>query len=109
MIGSFEAAALSPDQQDMIREFVGRRGGTPADDGRPARARRRRLGRHERRRGAARAAAVVEAPTFERNPAKADSPRSADVRVTRLEPNEAKNVESWSEMPELADFQHIGD
>ncbi len=57
MIGSFEAAALSPEQQDMIREFVGRRGGTPADDGRPARARGRRLGRDERCRSAARAAA----------------------------------------------------
>src|SRR5688572_13590416 len=28
MIGSFEAAALSPEQQDMIREFVSRRGGS---------------------------------------------------------------------------------
>ena len=28
MIGSFEAAALSPEQHDMIREFVSRRGGS---------------------------------------------------------------------------------
>ena len=49
-------------QHDMIREFVSRRGGQPADARRPARPHGRRLGRDERRRGVARAAARARRP-----------------------------------------------
>ena len=110
MIGSFEAAALSPDQQDMIREFVGRRGGTLLMMG-------GRRGLADGGWGPTSVAEVlpaqlpvVEAPTFERNPAKAKLTAVGKTSpITRLETDDAKNAKSWSEMPELADFQHLGE
>ena len=110
MIGSFEAAALSPEQQDMIREFVGRRGGTLLMMG-------GRRGLADGGWGPTSVAEVlptqlplVEAPTFERNPAKAKLTALGKTSpITRLETDDAKNAKSWSEMPELADFEHLGE
>jgi uncharacterized membrane protein len=110
MIGSFEAAALSPEQQDMIREFVGRRGGTLLMMG-------GRRGLADGGWGPTSVAEVlpaqlpqIEGPTFERNPAKAKLTALGKTSpITRLETDDAKNAKSWSEMPELADFQHLGE
>ena len=110
MIGSFEAAALSAEQQDMIREFVGRRGGTLLMMG-------GRRGLADGGWGATSVAEVlpaqlpmIEGPTFERNPAKAKlAPLGKTSPITRLETDDAKNAKAWSEMPELADFEHLGD
>jgi uncharacterized membrane protein len=110
MIGSFEAAALSAEQQDMIREFVGRRGGTLLMMG-------GRRGLADGGWGATSVAEVlpaqlpmIEGPTFERNPAKAKlAPLGKTSPITRLETDDAKNAKAWSEMPELADFEHLGE
>jgi uncharacterized membrane protein len=110
MIGSFEAAALSAEQQDMIRDFVSRRGGSLLMMG----------GRRGLADGGWRATSVAEAlpaelpmlegPSFERNPAKAKlTALGRTSALTRLEGDEAANVKSWSEMPDLADFQHVAD
>lgn len=110
IIGGFEAAALSPEQHDMIREFVSRRGGTLLMLG-------GRRGLADGGWGATSVAEVLPAqmpqldgPSFTRDPAKAvlaDLGRTS--AVTRLAPDEAANVASWGELPELADFQHIGE
>jgi len=108
MIGSFEAAALTPAQHDMIREFVSRRGGSLLMMG----------GRRGLADGGWGATSVAEAlpaelpmlegPSFERNPAKAilalDGRASA---LTRLDADETKNAAAWASLPDLADFQHI--
>ena len=110
MIGSFEAASLTPEQHDMIREFVSRRGGSLMMMG----------GRRGLADGGWGATSVAEAlpaqlpmlegPSFERNPAKAIlTPLGRTSALTRLDANEEKNVASWASMPDLADFQHIAD
>jgi len=110
MIGSFEAAALTPEQQDMIREFVGRRGGSLLMMG-------GRRGLADGGWGPTSVAEVLpaqlptpEAPTFERNPAKAKlTPLGKTSPITRLAADEAANVKSWGEMPEVGDFEHLGE
>src|SRR6188768_1161964 len=110
MIGSFEAASLTPEQHDMIREFVSRRGGSLMMMG----------GRRGLADGGWGATSVAEAlpaqlpmlegPSFERNPAKAVlTPLGRTSALTRLDANDEKNVASWASMPDLADFQHIAD
>jgi uncharacterized membrane protein len=110
MIGSFEAAALTSDQQDMIKEFVGRRGGTLLMMG-------GRRGLADGGWGVTSVAEVlpaqlpmIEGPTFERSAAKAKLTALGKTSpITRLESDDAKNAKSWGEMPELADFEHLGE
>ncbi|HEY8519793.1 MAG TPA: glutamine amidotransferase [Gammaproteobacteria bacterium] len=108
IIGSYEAAALSVEQQNMIRDFVSRRGGSLLMLG-------GRRGLADGGWGATAVAEVLpvrlpnpEAPTFARVPAKArltaEGRRSA---ITRLAAEEAANAARWSELPEIADFQHV--
>jgi uncharacterized membrane protein len=110
IVGSFEAAALTPAQQDMIRDFVSRRGGTLLMLG-------GRRGLADGGWGATSVAEVLPArmpeldgPSFVREPAKAvlaDLGRTS--AITRLAPDDEANAASWAELPELADFQHIGE
>ena len=53
ILGSVEAASFTPDQLRMLADFVEQARRRPADAGRPPFVRRRRLGRHAGRRGAA--------------------------------------------------------
>jgi uncharacterized membrane protein len=110
MIGSFEAAALSSEQQDMIREFVSRRGGTLLMLG----------GRRGLADGGWAATSVAEvlpvrlpmldAPSFVREAAKAKlTPAGRMSAITRLDADDKKNEELWAGLPELADFQHVAD
>jgi uncharacterized membrane protein len=110
MIGSFEAASLTPAQHDMIREFVSRRGGSLMMMG----------GRRGLADGGWGATSVAEAlpvqlpmlegPSFERNPAKAVlTTLGRTSALTRLDADEEKNVASWMGMPDLADFQHVAE
>jgi uncharacterized membrane protein len=109
IIGSYEAAALTPEQQDMVREFVSRRGGSLLMLG-------GRRGLADGGWGATSVAEVLpvelptpEAPTFTRSPAKAKlAPLGRTSALTRLDSDDAANAKSWSEMPDLADFQHVG-
>ncbi|HVY63498.1 MAG TPA: hypothetical protein VHH11_01605 [Gammaproteobacteria bacterium] len=110
MIGSFEAAALTEAQQDLIREFVSRRGGSLLMLG----------GRRGLADGGWAATSVAEAlpvrlpmpegPSFVREPAKAKLTAAGRTSaVTRLAADDAKNAELWAGMPELADFQHVAE
>ena len=109
MIGSFEAAALSAAQHDMIREFVGRRGGTLLMLG-------GRRGLTDGGWGPTSVAEVLpvrlpelEAPSFIREPARAVlGPEGRTSALTRLEPSDDANEAAWGGMPELADFQMLG-
>jgi uncharacterized membrane protein len=108
IIGSFEAAALTAEQQDMIRDFVSRRGGSLLMLG-------GRRGLADGGWGATSVAEVLPArlpmldgPSFVRSPVKAvltrDGARSA---LTRLAADDEANAALWEELPDLADFQHL--
>jgi uncharacterized membrane protein len=110
MIGSFEAASLTPPQQDMIREFVSRRGGTLLMLG-------GRRGLTDGGWGATSIAEVLpvrlptqDGPTFVREPAQAKLTAAGRTSaVARLAAGDTENAAAWGSMPELADFQHVGD
>jgi uncharacterized membrane protein len=110
MIGSFEAAALSAEQHDMIRDFVSRRGGSLLMLG-------GRRGLADGRWGATSVAEALPArlpaldgPSFTRAPAKAlltdDGARSA---VLRLASDDAANALAWEELPDIADWQQLAE
>ena len=109
IIGSFEAAAITPEQQDMIREFVSRRGGSLLMLG-------GRRGLADGGWGATSVGEVLpvelptpEGPTFTRTAAKAQlTPFGRTSAITRLDSDDAANAKSWDELPDLADFQHVG-
>jgi len=110
MIGSFEAAALTPAQHDMIRDFVSRRGGSLLMLG----------GRRGITDGGWGPTSVAEllpvrlpeldGPSFVREPAKAMlAPAGLTSAITRLEPSEEANRAAWEGLPDLADFQTLGE
>src|SRR5262249_55279372 len=110
IIGSFEAASLSPEQQDMIREFVSRRGGSLLMLG-------GRRGLADGGWGATSVAEVLpaelpvpEGPTFFRANSE-DTAAKAHLTelgrtsaLTRLDSDDAVNAKLWEELPDLADF-----
>ena len=108
IIGSFEAAALSEAQQEMLREFVSRRGGSLLMLG-------GRRGLADGGWGASPVAEVlpanlpvVEAPSFIRYPARAMlTELGTRSLVTRLEADTEANALAWAGLPELADFQYL--
>ena len=108
IIGSFEAAALTPEQQEDIRAFVSERGGSllmlaglrGLADG----------GWHNS--VVAEVLPVllpdIDAPTFLRWPAKASlTVDGEDSVLTRLDPDRDTNIELWEEMPDIADIQFL--
>ncbi len=110
MIGSFEAAALTPAQHDMIREFVSRRGGSLLMLG-------GRRGITDGGWGPTSVAEVLpvrlpelDGPSFVRSPAKAVLAAAGRTSaMTRLEADAEANEASWAALPELADFQTLGE
>jgi uncharacterized membrane protein len=109
MIGSFEAAALTPQQHDMIREFVGRRGGTLIMLG-------GRRGLTDGGWGPTSVAEVLpvrlpelDGPSFVREPARAVLTAAGRTSaLTRLGPSDDANDAAWGGLPDLADFQTLG-
>jgi uncharacterized membrane protein len=109
MIGSFEAASLTPAQHDMIREFVSRRGGTLVMLG-------GRRGITDGGWGPTSVAEVLpvrlpelDGPSFERQPARAVLTAAGKTSaLTRLEADERANEAAWGGLPDLADFQTLG-
>jgi uncharacterized membrane protein len=109
MIGSFEAAALSAGQQEMIREFVGRRGGSLLMLG-------GRRGLTDGGWGATSVAEVLpvrlpelEGPSFVREPARAILTTAGRTSaLTRLAGDDEANEAAWGGLPDLADFQTLG-
>ncbi|HEY5624315.1 MAG TPA: glutamine amidotransferase [Gammaproteobacteria bacterium] len=108
ILGSFEAAALTPEQQQSVHDFVSERGGTLLMLGGL-----RGLGD-----GGWQNTVVAEvlpatlpdidAATFLRWPARVSLTEDGEGSVlTRLDPDSETNVEQWQEMPEIADFQFL--
>src|SRR3984885_7977700 len=108
ILGSVEANYFTPAQQDMIQQFVDRRGGgllflggrtaladggyekEPFSDLLPV-----RFPSHK--------------PTFHPDPATAElTPGGRDSLISRIEDNPDANVERWKKLPYLMDFQDAG-
>jgi uncharacterized membrane protein len=109
IIGSVEAGYFTPQQQELIREFVDRRGGgilflggraalvdggwahSPLAELLPVR--------------------MPEAKdTFHRDPATAElTAQGSESLICRFEEDPKRNVERWKTMPVLADYQQVGD
>ena len=109
IIGTIEAAFFTPQQQDLIREFVNRRGGSVLFLG----------GRKSFSDGGWASSSLAEilpvrltpgAVTFHRRPVKVElTPQGRESLVCRLEEDAEKNVARWAKMPDLADYQITGD
>lgn len=110
VIGTMEAAWFSPKQQDMIREFVNRRGGSLLLLG----------GRRGLADGAWDVSKVADVlpvritqqngETFFRGRAKVTLTRHGrNSLVCRLDDEPAKNEELWESIPMLADYQLVGE
>ena len=109
IIGSVEASWFTPAQQDMIKEFAGRRGGGVLFLG----------GRFALSEGGYASTPLAEIlpvhlpsskDTFQRVYSTTElAPGGFDNALCRLVDDPAKNVERWKKMPELANWQLIGD
>lgn len=108
ILGSVEASYFTPAQQDLIQQFVDRRGGgllflggraSLADGG------------YEKQPFAD--LLPVRLPdhkdTFHRDPATAElTPAGRESLITRIEDNPDANVERWKKLPYLMNFQEAG-
>jgi uncharacterized membrane protein len=109
IIGTVEATFFTPAQQDLIKEFVNRRGGAALFLG----------GRHSFSEGGWGASAVAEilpvklaagTGTFHRSPVKVElTAQGRESLICRLDEEAAKNLERWGKMPDLADYQTTGE
>ena len=108
VIGSVEAGYFTASQQELLREFVDRRGGGVLFLG----------GRFSLTDGGWAGSSVTELlptalpvgrTTFHRDPATAELTTSgADSPVVRLVDDPAKNVERWKKLTYLNDYQEVG-
>ena len=108
IIGSVEAGYFTPVQQELLREFVDKRGGGLLFLG----------GRFALGDGGWAASSLAdlfptflpnEKGTFHRDAAIAQlTPAGAESPITRLVDDRAKNVDRWKKLPYLADYQEPG-
>ena len=109
MIGSVEAASLSPEQQQIIRDFVSERGGsllmlagpnglgnggwgqTVVGDVLPARL-----------------PPSTQNSFVRRKVAVTMTPHGSDSQMLRLAADDDANLLAWRELPEIADYQRVG-
>ncbi len=109
ILGSFEAAFFTPKQQAAIRDFVSRRGGTLM----------MLAGRNGLGAGGWQHSELVDALPAVLDPSENSFVREKvavgltiqgrDSLICRLDPDPTRNAELWREMPELADFQRLGE
>ncbi len=109
ILGSVEVSWFTPAQQEMIKEFAGRRGGGVLFLG----------GRFALADGGYGASALTEIlpvrlpnanATFQRVYSTAElAPAGIDNALCRLVDDPVKNVERWKKMPEMASWQLVGD
>ncbi|HYM13126.1 MAG TPA: hypothetical protein VEU62_20465 [Bryobacterales bacterium] len=109
IIGTVEANFFTPTQQDMIREFVNRRGGSVLFLG----------GRRSFSDGGWATSPLAEilpvrlspgGNTFHRMPVRVElTAQGRESLICRLDEDPDKNAEKWSKLPELADYQTTGD
>ncbi len=110
IIGSFEAAFFTPDQQRMIKDFVGKRGGSLL-----MLAGRNGLG--DGGWGASQVAEVLPAKLSAqttKNFVREKVPVTLTLQgkeslICRLAGDPAENEKLWGEMPAVADYQRVGD
>ena len=108
IVGSVEAGYFSPLQQELLREFVDRRGGGLLFLG----------GRFSLADGGWNGSSLVDLlptilpngrNTFHRNPAFAELTASgSDSPITRLMDDPAKNIDRWKRLTYLMDYQDAG-
>jgi uncharacterized membrane protein len=108
IIGSVEAGYFTPAQQELMREFVDRRGGGVLFLG----------GRSALAAGIWQGSAVADLlpvtlptskDTFHRDPATPILTQAgADSMITRLDDDPQKNAERWKKLPYLMDYQDPG-
>ncbi len=108
IIGSFEAAFFTPKQQETIKQFVSRRGGTLMMVAGP-----NGLGQ-----GGWSASAVADAlpaalpageGSFVREQVGVElTAQGRESLICRLDSDPQENARLWSEMPRLADYQRLG-
>jgi uncharacterized membrane protein len=109
IVGSVEAGYFTPQQQQIIRDFVDRRGGGLLMLG----------GRATLSDGGYAHSALAEIlpvgisetkGTFHRDSVRAElTAAGVDSTICRLEEEPARNAERWKSMPVLADYQQVGD
>lgn len=110
IIGSFEAAFFTPDQQRMIRDFVGKRGGTLLMLGGRAGLADGGWGASQVEETLPVVLAAAGGNTFSRDRAKVSlTVEGRDSLITRLAADPAENAKLWDELPELADYQTFGE
>ncbi len=108
VIGSVEAGYFTSSQQELIRQFVDRRGGGILFLG----------GRAALADGGYGASPLAELlpvllppqkPTFHRDQAGVElTPAGRDSLITRLAEDAGENVKRWQALPKLADYQELG-
>src|SRR5437660_3227739 len=108
IIGSVEANYFTPEQQELIKEFVDRRGGGLLMLG----------GRYSLADGAWGVSSMADLlpvvlpnrkGTFHREQATVElTPAGAESIICRLLEDPAKNIERWKKLPPLIDYQEIG-
>jgi uncharacterized membrane protein len=109
IIGSVEASYFTAAQQDLIKQFVDRRGGGLLLLG---------GGRYALTEGGWAASSLAETfpvvlptakGTFEREPATAElTPAGADSMIARLAEDPAENAERWKKLPYMMNYQDPG-
>ncbi len=109
ILGSIEAAYFTTEQQEMIADFVGRRGGTLL----------MLAGRRGLADGGWAVSRIVDVlpvrlpenseKTFIRARAHAElTNQGRNSLICRLDAEAAKNHEKWNQLPDLADYQRLG-
>ena len=109
IVGSFAAAGLTEEQQESIRDFVSERGGSLLMLG-------GRQGLGDGGWGNSAVAEVlpvqlpeIDAPSFIRVPVPVSlTAEGAESLLTQLDADPETNQQLWSEMPDIADFQYLG-
>ncbi len=108
IIGSVEAGYFTPRQQELLREFVDKRGGGLLFLG-------GRFALSDGGWGASSDSELIPTflpngkNTFHRDPATAQlTPAGTESAVTRLVDDSAKNVERWKKLPYMMDYQEAG-
>ena len=109
IIGTIEAQFFTPSQQEMIKEFVNRRGGSVLFLG----------GRHSFSDGGWATSSLAEilpvrlspgGNTFHRRPVKVElTQEGRESLICRLDEDPKKNQERWDKLPDLADYQTTGE